>query len=127
MNPLQMEEKNNKFPGRSIKDKKVNLPEKVLDALQIMGEKFDLEQIILFGSRARCTNMERSDIDLALYVKDTKQYFEILDYIEEIETLLMFDVVDMNSSAFSNDLYEEIKRDGVSIYMKKPKETKTNI
>lgn len=83
-----------------------------------MGEKFDLEQIILFGSRARCSNGERSDIDLALYAKDTKQYFEILDFIEEIETLLMFDVIDMNSGAFSHDLCEEIQRDGVLIYEK---------
>lgn len=64
------------------------------------------------------TNAERSDIDLALHAKDAKQYYEILDNIEDIETLLIFDVVDMNSSAFSKDLYEEIKRDGVLIYEK---------
>lgn len=87
-------------------------------ALQGAGEKFNLDQIILFGSRARGDNFERSDIDLALRAKDAKQYYEILDYIEEIETLLIFDVVDMNSSAFSKDLCEEIRRDGVLIYEK---------
>ncbi len=117
MDSLSMEN-SSRFPKYSIKDKKVNLPDKVLDALQNIGEKFNLEQIILFGSRAKCTNAKRSDIDLALYAKDVKQYFQILDEIEEIETLLMFDVVDMNSSAFSKDLYEEIKRDGVMIYEK---------
>lgn len=123
MDSLHMK-KNDTSSGYSIKDKKVNLPENILHALQAMGEKFNMEQIILFGSRARCTNTERSDIDLALYAEDVNQYFQILDYIEEIETLLIFDVVDMNSSVFSNDLYEEIKRDGVAIYDRKnPKET----
>lgn len=106
------------FPPYTIKNKKPDLPEKILEALQGAGEKFNLDQIILFGSRARGDNFERSDIDLALRAKDAKQYYEILDYIEEIETLLIFDVVDMNSSAFSRDLCEEIKRDGVLIYEK---------
>lgn len=106
------------FPPYTIKNKKPDLPEKILVALQGAGEKFNLDQIILFGSRARGDNFERSDIDLALHAKDAKQYYEILDYIEEIETLLIFDVVDMNSSAFSRDLCEEIKRDGVLIYEK---------
>lgn len=102
----------------NLKEKKINLPEKILIELQRMGEKYDLGQIILFGSRARCTNGERSDIDLALYAGDAKQYYDILDFIEEIETLLMFDVVDMNGSAFSDDLRDEIERDGVIIYEK---------
>ncbi len=99
-------------------EKKIDLPEKILVRLQTMGKKFDLRQIILFGSRARCTNGERSDIDLALYARDVKQYYDILDFIEEIETLLMFDVVDMNGDAFSYELRDEIQRDGVIIYEK---------
>lgn len=101
-----------------LDEKRINLPEKILVELQKMGKKFGLDQIILFGSRARCTNGERSDIDLALYAKDAKQYYDILDFVEEIETLLMFDVVDLNGIAFSNDLRDEIERDGVIIYEK---------
>ena len=78
----------------------------------------NLSQIILFGSRARGTNGERSDIDLALYAGDTKQYYHILDFVEEIESLLMFDIVDLNGGAVSRDLLDEIQRDGVILYEK---------
>lgn len=83
-----------------------------------MGKQFDLRQIILFGSRARCTNEERSDIDLALHAEDAKQYYNILDFAEEIKTLLIFDIVDLNGSAVSHDLLDEIQRDGVILYEK---------
>lgn len=53
-----------------LDEKRIDLPEKILVELQKMGRKFELSQIILFGSRARCTNGERSDIDLAIYAKD---------------------------------------------------------
>lgn len=101
-----------------LHEKKIDLPDKILIRLQEMGRKFDLSQIILFGSRARCTNGERSDIDLALYASDVKQYFDIIDAIDEIETLLMFDVVDLNGGAVSYDLRDDIKKDGVIIYEK---------
>lgn len=101
-----------------LKEKKINLPEKILTGILAMGKQFDLRQIILFGSRARCTNGERSDIDLALYAEDTKQYYNILDFAEEIKTLLIFDIVDLNGSAVSRDLLDEIQRDGVILYEK---------
>lgn len=101
-----------------LTEKRIDLPEPILAGLQAMGKEFDLNRIILFGSRARCTNGERSDMDLALYVKDTKQYYNILDYTEEMETLLMFDIVDLNGSAVSGDLLDEIRRDGVILYEK---------
>ena len=101
-----------------LEEKEIDLPEKVLVGLQAMGKKLDLSQIILFGSRARGTNGERSDIDLALYAGDTKRYYHILDFVEEIETLLMFDIVDLNGGAVSPDLLDEIQRDGVILYEK---------
>lgn len=32
-----------------------------------IGKRFGVEKIVLFGSRARGTNQEKSDIDLAVY------------------------------------------------------------
>lgn len=101
-----------------LAEKRIDLPEQILAGLQDMGKELDLSRIILFGSRARCTNGERSDIDLALYAKDTKQYYQILDFTEEMETLLMFDIVDLNGGAVSYDLLDEIRRDGVILYEK---------
>lgn len=101
-----------------LAEKRIDLPEQILAGLQDMGKELDLSRIILFGSRARCTNGERSDIDLALYAEDTKQYYQILDFTEEMETLLMFDIVDLNGGAVSYDLLDEIRRDGVILYEK---------
>ncbi|MCI8993769.1 MAG: nucleotidyltransferase domain-containing protein [Eubacterium sp.] len=102
----------------ALKDKKIGLPSELLQKIQAVGERLELEQIILFGSRARGTNGDRSDIDLAVKVKDAVEYYEVLDALEDIDTLLIFDVVDMNSSSFSYSLCDEIEKDGVIIFEK---------
>ena len=38
------------------------------------------------------------------------------DIEEEVNTLLMFDVIDMDRKNISKDLLQEIERDGVIIY-----------
>lgn len=74
-----------------------------------------LDKVILFGSRARGDNRERSDIDLAIQGGDTVAFAASAD--EDIPTLLMFDVVDLDKPVQS-ELLEEIRRDGVVIYEK---------
>ena len=39
----------------------------VLQNIKELCEKYHAEQIILFGSRAKGTALERSDIDIAVY------------------------------------------------------------
>ena len=98
---------------------KIDLKEFILEDLRRLGEKYGVEQIILFGSRAKGTNWERSDIDLA--VKGFQSRVDHLDFKEEVEqirTLLMFDVVDLNSYLIDPCLREEIEKDGVVIYEK---------
>lgn len=46
---------------------KYNLPDRVLRELSSFAQKYSVTKIILFGSRARGTNTERSDIDIAVY------------------------------------------------------------
>ena len=74
-----------------------------------------LDKVILFGSRSRGDNRERSDIDLAIQGGDTVAFAASAD--EDIPTLLMFDVVDLDKPVQS-ELLEEIRRDGVVIYEK---------
>lgn len=74
-----------------------------------------LDRVILFGSRSRGDNRERSDIDLAIQGGDTVAFAASAD--EDIPTLLMFDVVDLDKPVQS-ELLEEIRRDGVVIYEK---------
>ena len=74
-----------------------------------------LDRVILFGSRARGDNRERSDIDLAIQGGDTVAFAANVD--EDIPTLLMFDVVDWDKPV-QKELLEEIRKDGVVIYEK---------
>lgn len=54
-----------------------------------------VEKIILFGSRARQSNKEKADIDLAIVcpTADDIAWFEILEIIEDADTLLKIDCV----------------------------------
>ena len=74
-----------------------------------------LDRVILFGSRSRGDNRERSDIDLAIQGGDTVAFAASAD--EDISTLLMFDVVDLDKP-IQKELLEEIRKDGVVIYEK---------
>ena len=80
-----------------------------------LGKKYHAEKVVLFGSRARGDNRERSDIDLAIQGGDTVAFAASAD--EDIPTLLMFDVVDLDKPVQS-ELLEEIRKDGVVIYEK---------
>lgn len=74
-----------------------------------------LRNIVLFGSRAKGNNTERSDIDMAVYGGDFDGFY--WDIKEKINSLLMFDIIQADS-AISDDLKHEIEKDGVIIYEK---------
>ena len=74
-----------------------------------------LRNIVLFGSRAKGNNTERSDIDMAVYGGDFDGFY--WDIKEKINSLLMFDIIQADS-AISDDLKQEIEKDGVIIYEK---------
>ena len=52
-----------------------NLPDRVLRERSYFAQKYSIEKIILFGSRARGTNAERSDIDIAVYGGDFDHFY----------------------------------------------------
>lgn len=74
-----------------------------------------LRNIVLFGSRAKGNNTERSDIDMAVYGGDFDGFY--WDIKEKVNSLLMFDIIQADS-AISDDLKHEIEKDGVIIYEK---------
>lgn len=92
-----------------------NLPKNVKKEIVDLARKYDLQQVILFGSRARGDNRERSDIDLAIRGKKSAYFVTSID--DEINTLLMFDVVDL-SKPVQEELLDEIRKDGVVLYEK---------
>ena len=57
----------------------------------LIRQNYAVTKIVLFGSRARRTNTERSDVDIAIYGGDFDSFY--WDVEENIHSLLMFDVV----------------------------------
>nr|WP_294528595.1 nucleotidyltransferase domain-containing protein [uncultured Blautia sp.] len=92
-----------------------DLPDRVLRELSFYARKYSVTKLILFGSRARGTNTERSDIDIAVYGGDFDSFY--WDVKEKINSLLMFDIVQADLP-ISDELNKEIKKDGVVIYEK---------
>ena len=93
----------------------VNLSERTVNEISAFARKHGVEYVVLFGSRARGTHTERSDIDIAVKGGDFDAFY--WDIKEEIYSLLMFDVIDLDSG-ISDELRKEIDRDGVVIYEK---------
>ena len=94
---------------------KYNLPDRVLGELSSFARKYSVMKIVLFGSRARGTNTERSDIDIAVYGGEFDQFY--WEVKENIHSLLMFDIIQADA-AISDELKQEIEKDGVTIYEK---------
>lgn len=92
---------------------KYNLDQRVKEDIIRIAKKNKIKKIILFGSRARGTNSERSDIDLAVSGGNILDFY--YDVKEEAWTLLMFDVVNLDRG-ISQELQAEIDRDGVVLY-----------
>ena len=94
---------------------KYNLPDRVLRELSSFARKYSVMKSVLFGSRARGTNTERSDIDIAVYGGEFDQFY--WEVKENIHSLLMFDIIQADA-AISDELKQEIEKDGVTIYEK---------
>ena len=94
---------------------KYNLPDRIVRELSSFAQEHSIFKIILFGSRARGTNTERSDRDIAVYGGDFDGFY--WDVKEKTHSLLMFDIVQADSP-ISAELKEVIEKDGVMIYEK---------
>ena len=71
-----------------------------------------MQEVILYGSRAKGTAMERSDIDIA--VSGVDNFESLVEKVEELPTLFSVDLVNMDTCR--NDLLmEDIKQYGREI------------
>ena len=87
--------------------------EKIKNEISKFAVKHNIKKIILFGSRARGDNGERSDIDIAVSGGDFLNFYA--DVQEDFPSLLSFDIVNLDKK-ISIELQNEIKRDGVLLY-----------
>ncbi|MGN0242813.1 MAG: nucleotidyltransferase family protein [Lachnospiraceae bacterium] len=88
---------------------------KVISEIVMLAEKYHLNNVLLFGSRARGDYRERSDIDLAFSGGDVVRF--AIDVEETTSTLLKFDLVNLDG-AVQEELLESIKKEGVILYEK---------
>ena len=87
----------------------------VLNQVRDLAQRHGITRVILFGSRARGDFQEKSDIDLAVSGGDAHLFRLAVE--EETDTLLRFDVVDLDTK-IDQKLLENIQREGVVLYEK---------
>lgn len=91
--------------------------DKIYNLIKLLGQKYNCDKIVLFGSRARGDNGQRSDIDLAVYGMDKSNQTLFWSDMEDLPTLLKFDIVHIDENT-CKELLTNISRDGVVLYEK---------
>lgn len=97
---------------------KTGLTDEQLEEIRkITGNFPSVEMIRLFGSRAKGTFSNASDVDLALFGKDVtlKDQIRISSLLNESRSMLKYDVI-RYSTIENEKLIEHIKKYGLVIY-----------
>ncbi len=94
----------------------MNKEEKLEKIRKILLEKFECEAILLFGSYARNTQNEKSDIDIAIKSKKQISKKEIFETKLELEEAIKNDVDLINLSGINDDFKYEILINGKILY-----------
>ena len=89
------------------------IKQQVINEICELAQKYNVEQVLLFGSRSRGDYKRTSDIDLAVRGGDIDRF--VLDVEEETTTLLEYDIVDM-SREMQDELRQSIMREGKILY-----------
>lgn len=93
----------------------MDLKKEIQDEITGLAQNCNVNQVILFGSRARGDNRARSDIDLAVTGGNVTEFRLRID--EDIRTLLMFDVVNLDGPV-NDSLLDSIRKEGIVLYEK---------
>ena len=84
----------------------------VISRVAELCRQYDAQKVILYGSRAKGTALERSDIDIA--VSGVKKFDTLSDEVEDLPTLYSVDLLNLDTCR--NDLLlEDIRQYGREI------------
>lgn len=113
MNAVKCGLKQNVFTNEFYKD--TGIKKIVVQEIRGLAQQYNIEKVILFGSRARGDYKEKSDIDLACTGGNYVRF--ALDVDELTSTLLQFDIVNLDG-AVQEELLESIQKEGIIVYEK---------
>jgi len=97
----------------------INIIKTVKEYIKEISKKYDIKSVYLFGSYAKGTNTEDSDIDVAVILKNDMDKFDLM-----IELMLLTKNIDLriephpfkeNEFEEGNPLIEEIKNTGLKV------------
>ena len=93
------------------------MSDQILKDVSDIANKYKIEKVILFGSRARGDQSVVSDFDIAVFANDLtpKDKAQFCQDIDEIRTLKKIDVVFVNENR-QDELLNNINKEGVIIY-----------
>ena len=93
----------------------IHLPDDLVTQLPALARKYGAQRLVLFGSPARGDHRPRSDIDLAIYDMPEENRGGFWLEVEELPTLLKFDLVHI-SPGMDPVFLGNIEKDGVTLY-----------
>lgn len=96
----------------------MNREEKFENIKNILLKKFECEVIVLFGSYARNTQNEESDIDIAIKSNREISKKEIFETRLELEEVIKNDIDLINLDSINDDFKYEILMNGKTLYCK---------
>lgn len=101
-------------------DKNFGLPQRTIDELlAYFQNKTEVEKVVIYGSRAKGTYKNGSDIDFAVWTKDNNA-IKIGWELDDLDTPYKFDVINYNSEIYP-PLKKSIDTDGKIFYIKNNK------
>lgn len=87
-------------------------PDEIISEVAALCREYGAKKVILYGSRAKGTARERSDIDIAVSGVDNMD--ALIEKVEELPTLYSVDLLNMDICR-NNLLLEDIKQYGREI------------
>ncbi len=92
--------------------------DKVLENIKNIALRYkNINKVILFGSRARRDNTDKSDYDIAVFSRDMDgvEQYNFREDIENINTLYKIDIIFIKEKHKGTPIYQNILKDGVII------------
>lgn len=84
------------------------LPQRTIDELlNYFKQKSEIEKVVIYGSRAKGTYHNGSDIDFAIWTDNHENISRILSELDDLQTPYMFDVTDykaLNHDGLKNSI-----------------------